>query len=170
MQVRTILVAIDYSPHAAEALRWAESLAQKYRARLLLLHVLAAGGKATTPLESTLARPSPASYEEMAHGIWARYQTVGGLEAAARARLEAFAERRLSRPVSAQVRVAVGKPAEQILRVAREVGADLIVMGTHGRTGWRHVVLGSVAEAVLRQAPCPVFTVGIGERESSASA
>jgi nucleotide-binding universal stress UspA family protein len=55
--------------------------------------------------------------------------------------------------------VAVGEPAEQILRVAREEKADLIVMGTHGRRGWRHAVLGSVAEAVMRQAMCPVLTV-----------
>jgi Universal stress protein family/VIT family len=65
--------------------------------------------------------------------------------------------------------LAVGQPAEQILRVAREAGVDLIAMGTHGRTGWRHAVLGSLAEAVLRQASCPVLTVGVEERQSSAS-
>jgi nucleotide-binding universal stress UspA family protein len=58
MQIRTTLVAIDYSPHAAEALRWGESLAQKYRAQLLLLHVLATGGEETTPHESLLVRSS----------------------------------------------------------------------------------------------------------------
>lgn len=113
MQIRTILVAIDYSPHAAEALRWGESLAQKYRAQLLLLHVLATVGEQTTPVESMLVRPSPASYEEMAPGIWKRHQAVGELEAQARATLQAFAQRYLSRPVSVQVRVAVGKPAER---------------------------------------------------------
>jgi nucleotide-binding universal stress UspA family protein len=170
MQIRTILVAIDDSPHAAEALRWGESLAQKCRAQLLLLHVLATRREETSPPESMLVSPSPASYEAMAPGIWTRHQATHELEAQARATLQAFAQRHLSRPVSAQVRVAVGKPAEQILRVAHEAGVDLIVMGTHGRTGWRHAVLGSVAEAVLRQALCPVFTVGIGERQSSATA
>jgi nucleotide-binding universal stress UspA family protein len=150
MQIRTILVAIDYSPHAAEALRWGESLAQKYRAQLLLLHVLATGGDETTPVESMLVHPSPASYQEMTPGIWKRHQAVGEVEAQAQAALQTFAQGHLSRPVSVQVRVAVGKPAEQILQVAREAGVDLIVMGTHGRTGWRHVVLGSVAEAVMR--------------------
>jgi hypothetical protein len=53
----------------------------------------------------------------------------------------------------------VGKPAEAIVRVAREAGVDLIVMGTHGRTGLRHLLLGSVAEAVIRQVRCPVTTV-----------
>jgi nucleotide-binding universal stress UspA family protein len=51
----------------------------------------------------------------------------------------------------------------EILRVAHEEKADLIVMGTHGRTGVRHLLLGSVAEAVTRLAPCPVFTVRIGD-------
>jgi universal stress protein A len=170
MQIRTILVAIDDSPQAAKALRRGESLAQKYRAKLLLLHVLGTVGEEIIPLEPTLVLPPPASYEEMAPGIWTRHQAVGKLEAQARATLQAFAQRHLSRSVSAQVRVAVGKPAEQILRVAREAGVDLIAMGTHGRTGWRHTLLGSVAEAVLRQAPCPVLTVGSGERQSFASA
>jgi nucleotide-binding universal stress UspA family protein len=53
----------------------------------------------------------------------------------------------------------VGKPAEEILQVARDEAVDLIVMGTHGRTGLRHVLLGSIAETVVRTAPCPVFTV-----------
>jgi nucleotide-binding universal stress UspA family protein len=170
VQIRTILVAIDYSPHAAEALRWGESLAQKYRAQLLLLHVLATGGEEKTPLESMLIHPAPASYEEMAPGIWKWHQPVDEMQAQALVALQAFAQRYLSRPVSVQVRVAVGKPAEQILRVACEAGADLIAMGTHGRTGWRHAVLGSVAEAVLRQAPCPVVTVGIGQRQRTANA
>jgi nucleotide-binding universal stress UspA family protein len=55
--------------------------------------------------------------------------------------------------------VAAGPPAETIVRFAQECGADLIVMGTHGRTGLQHVLLGSVAEKVVRLAPCPVLTV-----------
>jgi len=58
-----------------------------------------------------------------------------------------------------EVEVAAGHPAETIVRVAHERGADLIVMGTHGRTGLQHVLLGSVAEKVVRLAPCPVLTV-----------
>jgi universal stress protein A len=58
-----------------------------------------------------------------------------------------------------QVEVAVGHPADTIDRVARERKADLIVMATHGRTGLQHVLLGSVAEKVVRLAPCPVLMV-----------
>ena len=57
------------------------------------------------------------------------------------------------------VDVAAGPPAEMIVHFAHERGADLIVMGTHGRTGLSHVLLGSVAEKVVRLAPCPVLTV-----------
>jgi nucleotide-binding universal stress UspA family protein len=57
------------------------------------------------------------------------------------------------------VEVAVGPPADTIVRVAQERGADLIVMSTHGRTGLQHVFLGSVAEKVVRLATCPVMTV-----------
>ena len=57
------------------------------------------------------------------------------------------------------VEIAVGRPADTIVRLARERNADLIVMATHGRTGLEHVVMGSVAEKVVRLAPCPVLTV-----------
>jgi nucleotide-binding universal stress UspA family protein len=57
------------------------------------------------------------------------------------------------------VAIAVGRPADTIVRFARERKADLIVMATHGRTGLEHMVLGSVAEKVVRLAPCPVLTV-----------
>lgn len=66
---------------------------------------------------------------------------------------------KLNESLSVSPKVGVGKPAEEILRVARDEGVDLIVMGTHGRTGLRHVLMGSVAETVMRTAPCAVFTV-----------
>jgi nucleotide-binding universal stress UspA family protein len=70
-----------------------------------------------------------------------------------------LARAHLTDPRSATVKVTVGKPAEEILQVARDEAVDLIVMGTHGRTGLRHVLLGSIAETVVRTAPCPVLTV-----------
>jgi nucleotide-binding universal stress UspA family protein len=76
--------------------------------------------------------------------------------------LHDFADKNLKDIAPVQFKVAVGRPAEEIQRVAREEKVDLIVMGTHGRTGVRHLLLGSVAEAVTRHAPCPVFTVRIG--------
>jgi len=71
--------------------------------------------------------------------------------------------------IRAERRFARGDPAEQILRVANEIHADLIVMGTHGRTGLERLLMGSVAEQVLRQAPCPVLTVRNPSAEEIAS-
>jgi nucleotide-binding universal stress UspA family protein len=64
-----------------------------------------------------------------------------------------------TRPGASQVEIAVGHPADTIVRVALERNADLIVMSTHGRTGLQHALLGSVAEKVVRLAPCAVMTV-----------
>ncbi len=69
MQLRTILVAVGSSPQAPEARRWGVSLGQKYCARPLLRHILAAAGEDTSPLESMLIRSAPAIHEEKASGI-----------------------------------------------------------------------------------------------------
>jgi universal stress protein A len=61
--------------------------------------------------------------------------------------------------VAVETRIVTGTPVEQILRLAKELAVDLIIMGTHGRTGFSHVFMGSVAETVVRRAPCPVLTV-----------
>ena len=76
--------------------------------------------------------------------------------------LKDLAVAKVNESLSVSPTVSVGKPAEEILRVAQEEAVDLIVMGTHGRTGLRHVLVGSVAETVMRIAPCPVFTVKAG--------
>jgi universal stress protein A len=95
-------------------------------------------------------------------GVWIRHPLILEFEEEAQAELHAFARKALKEAVSVQVKVAVGKPAEEILRVPPEERVDLIVMGTHGRTGARHFLLGSVAEAIVRDAPCPVCMVRIG--------
>jgi nucleotide-binding universal stress UspA family protein len=63
------------------------------------------------------------------------------------------------RCVAAESKLTQGVPYDQIVKTAENVNADLVVMATHGRTGMRHVLLGSVAERVVRLAPCPVLTV-----------
>jgi universal stress protein A len=162
MDVQKILVPIDYSGDAYQALQWGASLAGKYGAKLLLLHVIPKAVEEVYPQGAGFAGPTSSYSEVMAPGIWTKHPLIIDLVDSAHTELRDFAYKNLKDAVPVQVNVAVGKPAEEILRVAREERVDLIAMGTHGRTGLRHLLLGSVAEAVIRAAPCPVFTVRIG--------
>ena len=159
MNVQTILVPIDYSDEAQQALHWGASLAEKYGAKLLLLHVIPTAVEEVYPEGGGVMAPTPSYYEMRAPGLWAKPPLIIDRVDAAQTALHDFACRVLKDTVPVQVQIAVGKPADEIVRVAREEKVDLIVMGTHGRTGVRHLLLGSVAEEVTRHAPCPVFTV-----------
>jgi universal stress protein A len=141
-RARRILHATDFSSASRPAFAKTLELAKQDRAQLFLLHVL-------VPPSPFLGDRLPASY----------------LELQARARRDA--ERRLAaavlraRKTGVRVRATLiaGAPAEEIVRESRRCRADLIVIGTHGRTGLGRVFMGSVAERVLQRAPCPVLTV-----------
>ena len=161
MTVKKILVPIDYSDDSYQALRWGASLAEKYGGEILLLHVLP---KAVEEVFTHVPmwEDVPAYYYEgmgTAHKGRRSEPIIIDLAEQAETQLTDLARKDLQGTVPVAVKVAVGKPPEEILRVAREEGVDLIVMGTHGRTGLPHLLLGSVAETVVRMAPCPVFTV-----------
>jgi len=176
MNVNKILVPIDSSDHSALALQWGISLAQKYGAQLLLLHVIPRAVEEVStqghgahlhvdpPMEGTTL-PYFSYEEEVRHGLAARSRLsppetvlIDYVEKT-ETELADLVRTYLTDPGAATAKVTVGKPAEEILQVARDEAIDLIVMGTHGRTGLRHVLLGSIAETVVRTAPCPVFTV-----------
>lgn len=161
MVVQNILVPIDYSDDSQQALYWGVSLAGKYGAKLLLLHVIPTAVEEVHPEGSGWLSPTPSYYECRAPGVWTKHPLLIDHVDAAQTELRDFAVKHLKDQVPVQVHIAVGKPSEEILRVAQEGGIDLIIMGTHGRTGVRHLLLGSVAEDVTRHAPCPVFTVRI---------
>jgi nucleotide-binding universal stress UspA family protein len=167
MQVQNILVPIDYSDHAQQALQWGASLAEKYGATLLLLHVIPTAVEEVYPEGGGLLRATPSHYEVRAPGQWVAQPIIIDHVDSAQTELHDFAVNHLQDAVPRRVHVAVGQPAAEIVRVAREENVDLVVMGTHGRTGVRHLLLGSVAEDVTRHAPCPVFTVRIGDDETS---
>jgi nucleotide-binding universal stress UspA family protein len=141
-RLRRILHATDFSRASRRAFSTAVGTAKRERARLVLLHVM--------------VPPSPFTGGELPPSY---------LELEARARRDA--ERRLARCVAEAERAGVrvdarlvkGVPAEEIVRAARRETPDLIVIGTHGRTGLGRVLMGSVAERVLQRAPCPVMTV-----------
>ena len=138
-----ILHPTDFSECAAQAQTTAVDLAGKLGAEIVLLQVLV-----ETPLygESVLNMPKVQSVYD-AQRRWAEET------------LEARVGDLRQRGMKASWRVQVGVPFEEIVKVATEEPADMIVMGTHGRSGLNRVLLGSVAERVIRLAPCPVLTV-----------
>lgn len=137
-EIRVILHPTDFSDRSADALRVARTLARDQGARLILLHVasneITAEGMAVMPVD-------PRVYRELLD------EMRGQLEGPD-----------LKYPVETQVREGMATAAE-IQRAAEELHSDLIVMGTHGRTGLGRVLMGSVAEGVLRHSSCPVLTV-----------
>lgn len=141
--VRRILCATDLSPASEEARRYAIRLADVFAAEILFVHVVPPSEIAG--LGDMLVPPPWHWLERHLKPIEA------GLERRQR-EVEALG-------LSARRKVAVGSPADVIVKEAETEQADLIVVGTHGYTGLTHVLLGSVAEAVIRKAPCPVLAV-----------
>lgn len=144
MDIRRILVPFDFSEHSEKAFTWALAMAERWRARLLLLHVV----------------PQPA-YPPMLMGT---YFNVAEFEASLKEDVETRAKEFLgktgTRTVQVDAKVLIGEPFGDICWIAEEEKVDLIVIGSHGRTGLSHVLLGSVAERVVRHASCPVLVVG----------
>ena len=135
-----ILVPIDFGEPAEHALDTAIQLAQKFEARLSILHVYQLF--VAMPYTDALSYP----FEE--------------LERHARKLLDASLAKAKARYPRCEGVLQVGFAADEIVATARSTGADLIVMGTHRRRGLPKVIMGSVAERVLRTAPVPVLTVG----------
>jgi len=136
LNINVILHPTDYSERSDIALRIACSLARDYRAKLVLLHV--ALRSVTIDGEAAIAPRSEEYFK-------AEQDKLESVSVPAGVRAERF--------------VREGDPAGEILRAAQFTNADLIVMGTHGRTGLARLLAGSVAERVMRRSPCPVLTV-----------
>ncbi|HEX6985327.1 MAG TPA: universal stress protein [Planctomycetaceae bacterium] len=141
-QIRRILHPTDFSERSEAAWRYAELMATTFGAEVFLLHVLQEP-VAVLP-ESSLAVAPPAV-------------NLPELTESAERGLQNLTVREPARIVGRTV--LHGPAAEEIVRYAADAEADLIVLGTHGRTGLAHVLLGSVAEKVVRKAPCAVLTV-----------
>lgn len=165
MAFNHVLVPTDFSEPANNALRHAIEEARLHHARVTLLHVLPADTQ--TDVHYVTGVPGVGPQGDLDPSAGGR---LGGLvftsepEIVRRDRGEEALTRLRDLVANAfqgpwEVEVAMGQPADTIVRVAKERGADLIVMSTHGRTGLQHVLLGSVAEKVVRLAPCPVLTV-----------
>jgi nucleotide-binding universal stress UspA family protein len=137
LPIHTILHPTDFSRQSAGALHLACALARDHRAHLVILHV------ATEPVLTFGEAGFPPPIDDCKDVLMDQLQSLEVKSS----------EVRLSH------RVEEGEPGEEIVRVAALCGADLIVMGTHGRRGLARLLMGSVAERVVREAPCPVLTL-----------
>ena len=163
-----ILAPTDFSAPAQHALRYAFEEAKHHEAQLTLLHVI--HHHPTTEVHYITGRPE----NRVGMGGTDAGGTLPTPAWSAPAVVlrdyveEALVQLRDLIPDACttpwHVEVASGDPATAIVRTARDLGADLIIMGTHGRTGLSHILLGSVAEKVVRHASCPVLTVRYGKR------
>lgn len=140
---RLILVPTDFSAPAAHAMRYAAALGRRFGAHLLVIFA----DPFVPPVDFTISAAGTFDLprEELME--------------TAREQLQAFAEAHISTAMPYEVRVIVGTPTDAIAAQVRESGANLIVMGTHGRTGLRRLLFGSVTEAVMRTASVPVIAV-----------
>jgi universal stress protein A len=143
--VRKILVPIDFSPASRAALELAVALADRFDAAVDVLHVIQipAVAYATPGVVAVAPVPFEVSPQERAK---------------VEADLRAFVAEVAPKRSGISVRLTVENPAEAILEAAQAGKHDLIAMGTHGRTGLKRIVVGSVAETVIRKAPCAVLT------------
>jgi nucleotide-binding universal stress UspA family protein len=148
LRIKEILVPIDFSDCSRKALRYAIPLAKEHKAAITVAYVVPA--------------------------ISAAFGEYGAFDAAAITKeMRERAERDLATLVVDEVRgvvaadtiVRTGSPAQEIIAIAKRLPADMIVLSTHGRTGLKHALLGSVTERVVRHAPCPVLVVRESERD-----
>lgn len=140
--LRTILVAVDFSEPSHRAVDAAVELAKATGAKLTIFHAFELPMPAVTPYEVAI----PAAYLDESRK-------------AAATQLASAVGRAQEAGVEAESRLGEGPAAHCIAEAAEEISADLVVVGTHGHTGLKHFVLGSVAERTLRHSPCSVLTV-----------
>jgi nucleotide-binding universal stress UspA family protein len=144
-----LLLPTDFSDCSAEAARVARLLAERFGSRIVVLHVL----------------DEPAALDPMFRGDVPLELLRSRMEQFAQENMDAFLAAHFSGFENVDTMLAAGIPYREIIKKARECGAGLIVIGTHGRTGVEHVIFGSTAEKVVRIAPCPVLSVRMGDKE-----
>lgn len=138
-----ILLPTDFSPQAEVARSWACQLCEQFKAELHLLHVLESHPGATPAFGMGLAPP----------------QSVKESIPLIRKILDDYIDSEWKSKNQVAISIRDGAAFVEIVRYARDSDIDLIVLSTHGRTGIPHMMMGSVAERVVRSAPCPVLTV-----------
>lgn len=142
---QTILCPLDFEPNSIAALELATQIAKQNRATLHLVHIF------LVPLDTPPGVMTP----------------FDRLKRTAEAKLKKIAAEKLVGKVAHRIHLKIGVPDHDVVRAADEVNADLIVMATHGRRGFKHFLLGSVSEQVVRNANCPVLTVRPSARRTA---
>lgn len=148
INIKTILCPIDYSVYSEKALEYAIEFASKYQAKLYLIHVLD-------------IRIYDMNDPDLYNVSVVEKDTIDKLKE----RLLRCIREDVKEKISVEAVVIQGVPFSEIIRAAKEYMADLIVLGTHGRTGLSQAIMGSVAERVVRKSPCPVLTIRHPEHE-----
>jgi len=138
-----ILMAIDFSENSDYAFDYALTLAKQFDSQLTILHVI------NEPVDLRGFYVPHISFEQLEKEI----------EEGAEKMMAKFCSEKLGAFTNFTTSIVAGIPYEEIIRSAREAGASLVVLGTHGRTGLDHLIFGSTAERVVRGASCPVLTI-----------
>ena len=149
IELKRILVPIDFSEHSKNALKYAIPFAQQFKASIYLIYVV----------EPTIY-PADFSFGQIGFpNVEEELRTRGSEE------LGHLIKNEIAGKVASSKVVRTGKPFYEIIQYASEESIDLIIIATHGHTGMEHILFGSTAEKVVRKAPCPVLVVRTGERE-----
>jgi nucleotide-binding universal stress UspA family protein len=144
---KKILCPTDFSEPSYLALKDAGELALHFSSELLVIHVI-------PPVPVQYPYPDPPVSSSFDVALYQQQLALSSENA-----LKGVVAKKVSSQVRTFATVLTGDPAEEIVRTSAEEHTDLIVIATHGQTGWRHLVFGSVAEKVLRLASCPVLTL-----------
>jgi nucleotide-binding universal stress UspA family protein len=146
LPVKNILCPTDFSDPSYEALKAADELAAHFGATLHIINVVPLVPIVEAPIGVESASFNVASYQQE-------------LEGQAQKSLKNMAEQKITGGVTAVTEVLIGNAAGEVIRYAGEKGVDLIVIATHGLSGWRRFISGSTTEQIVRQASCPVLTI-----------
>jgi len=146
-EFKSILFATDFSESSDYAFQYAYSLSKKYNARLLVVHII------NEPVDLRGFYVPHISFEKLEEEI----------EEGAQKMMEKFCRTHIRDYDNYETFIVPGIPYDEIIKKAAEHSADLIVLGTHGRTGLDHVLFGSTAEKVVRKSTVPVMTIRIAE-------
>ena len=141
ISIQGVMVPVDFSKESILAAKFGASLAEEYKTKLYVLHVM-------EPVHPSL-RGYIVDFEQFQQRMIAQ----------AKEDLENVIPKAVKDRIPVEFILEIGHPSYLIVEKAKELGVDVLVIATHGRTGLSHVLLGSVAEKVIRHAPCPVFVI-----------